>query len=69
METVERSEEAFAGNAESGVDALGDERLDQDVAGGDGSVRRTAVMRGAREAGGGATRVCLRRRGSVAARA
>ena len=34
VEAVERGEEAFAGNAERGARALGDQRLDQCVAGG-----------------------------------
>src|SRR5207253_8004950 len=37
VEAVERGEEALAGNTECRVDALRDERLDQDVAGGTGA--------------------------------
>ena len=37
VEAVEGSEEALAGNAEGGVDALGDQRLDQGMAGGTGT--------------------------------
>jgi AcrR family transcriptional regulator len=55
VEAVERGEEAFAGHAEGGVDALGDQRLDQGVAGGTGA--GGGCSHG--EDGAGATRVCL----------
>ena len=36
VEAVERGEKALAGHAEDGVDALGDQRLDEGVPGGAG---------------------------------
>ena len=51
VEAVERGEKALAGNAEHGVDALGDQRLDQGMAGGAGAAR----MRSWRDAGVRAT--------------
>ena len=60
VEAVEHGEEAFAGNAEGGVDALRDQRLDQGVAGG------TDRCGSGHGAAGGDTRVCGGR--AVAAR-
>ena len=52
VEAVEHGEEAFAGNAEDGVDALGDQRFDEGVAGG-----ACGAMRSWRQAGGEIARI------------
>ena len=71
VEAVERGEEALAGNAEGGVDALGDQRLDEGVAGGTGAegggghgVARQAAAKGRRECASPAQRQQRRAQGS-----